>query len=186
MNERLLDAYTCEYSALKSEQLKRIEHRDQIVYLQIVVIGALLGLKSDFTESLVALVVPFPCIALGWIYLVNDQKISAIGQYIRTDLAKRYKDCVLDDRDDRDDSIFNWESWNAKEAGRQFRKFVHLIINIFVFIMPGGVALVISVSSFNSSLANFVMGVEGVLLLVLLVKFLFYSDFKLPWTRKYL
>ena len=129
-----LETAKLEYAALKAEQLKRIEHRDQIIYLQIVAMGALFGTSDKISQTLLCLLVPFPCLALGWTYLVNDQKISAIGKYIRQELESKFGALA---GGNSGTSLFGWEVAHRSDRRRGQRKVIQLLIDIVVFVVPG-------------------------------------------------
>ena len=89
MEDGLLNAYLHEYNKLKDEQIQRIGFRDNMIYVNLVAVGGVAAFAvSDATYLYVLLVIPWVCFVLGWTYLVNDEKISAIGRYIRLVLVK--------------------------------------------------------------------------------------------------
>ena len=86
MNDKktILQVFLLEYEKLKEEQLKRIEFRDQMIYITLGIFGSILSFAlSNKTNLYALLVIPWVCLILGWTYIVNDEKISAIGKYIR-------------------------------------------------------------------------------------------------------
>jgi hypothetical protein len=84
--ESQISVHLEEYKTLKVEQLKRIAVRDHVIYLTIAAVGLLVSAIDKLPNGLVLLVIPWVSVLLGWTYLMNDQKVSAIGQYIRHDL----------------------------------------------------------------------------------------------------
>lgn len=73
-----------EYEKLKDEQTARIGFRDNLIYVALGVFGGLASFAlTDASHMYALLIVPWVCAVLGWTYLVNDEKISAIGAYIR-------------------------------------------------------------------------------------------------------
>ena len=87
---QMLDVYLQEYSKLKDEQAQRIGFRDNLLYVTLAVFGTVLAFALGDKANLYALLVlPWVSLVLGWTYLVNDQKISAIGQYIRYTLVEK-------------------------------------------------------------------------------------------------
>ncbi len=78
-----LNVYLQEYSALKEEQKSRIGFRDNLLYVNLAAVGAIFSFALNKPDNKYALLVlPLVSVILGWTYLVNDQKNSAIGQYI--------------------------------------------------------------------------------------------------------
>ena len=73
-----------EYAALKTEQLERIKQRDTFLNLAIVAVGLAAGFSSQAdVPSIAWLSIPWVSMILGWAYLSNDDKVSAIGWYLR-------------------------------------------------------------------------------------------------------
>ena len=94
MNDKktILQVFLLEYEKLKEEQLKRIEFRDQMIYITLGIFGGILSFAlSNKTNLYALLVIPWVCLILGWTYIVNDEKISAIGKYIRLTLTEKVK-----------------------------------------------------------------------------------------------
>src|SRR5689334_6877107 len=73
-----------EYAALKSEQLERIKLRDNFLNLNLVAL-ATVGVVAiqGSSKSCLWLLVPWICAVLGWAYLSNDDKVSAIAIQLR-------------------------------------------------------------------------------------------------------
>jgi hypothetical protein len=68
---------------------------------------------------------------------MNDQKVSAIGRYIRHGLAPRMADLVPDGV-----PIFGWEAVHRAEAGRRARKLMQLGVELLLFGMSGLTAII--------------------------------------------
>jgi len=83
-----LDIHLHEYEKCKVEQMVRISFRDNLVYATLAAYGAIVAFAAK-DNHLALLVLPWVSIVLGWGYLVNDEKVSAIGRYIRIDLTNR-------------------------------------------------------------------------------------------------
>jgi len=79
------------------------------------------------------------CLVLGWTYLVNDEKISAIGKYIRLTLAEKIKEHT---GHTDVESIFGWETVHRSDSRRQRRKIEQLIVDQITFVISGIVALI--------------------------------------------
>src|SRR5260370_27965300 len=96
-----------EYIKLKDEQTKRIGFRDNLLYTNLLLLSGIVYFV--FASDRVSEWQPYGlllggwvALVLGWTYVVNDQKISAIGGYIRSDLAKRLTN-------GQEETIFGWE-----------------------------------------------------------------------------
>lgn len=75
---------TDERAALKSEQLERIKQRDTFLNLNIVALGLVTALALPGQRPAgIWLVVPWITTILGWAYLSNDDKVSAIARHLR-------------------------------------------------------------------------------------------------------
>lgn len=108
--EQMLTVYLQEYSQLKSEQTARIGFRDNLLYVTLAAQGAIFAftLTNDSNTAITyypLLVIPIVSLILGWAYLVNDDKISEIGRYMRTELNQKIIDCTkfkLEDSQDEE------------------------------------------------------------------------------------
>lgn len=128
-----LDILRDELKVLKDEQRDRIRARDNLVYSLIVAIAAVAS-GTKFAGSAVALILPPVALVLGWTYLVNDQKVSAIGRYLRTDLAPRLS--VLAGAD-----VLRWETAHRSDHRRCQRKGIQLGVDLVVFVLPAATAI---------------------------------------------
>lgn len=134
----VLEVYLQEYDKLKDEQIARIGFRDNLLYVTLGVFGAVIsfGISSKFYYSL--LIVPWVCLILGWTYLNNDEKVSAIGRYIRTDLSERIRSQVSEPEGAQ---MFGWEVAHRGDDRRLRRKLNQLAINSVTFFCSGVVSL---------------------------------------------
>jgi hypothetical protein len=90
------DASLQEYMMLKAEQNLRIAMRDHLLYANLGVVGAVCYFAfSEHGSAHALLVIPWACFILGWTYLCNDEKVSAIREYIGTDLERVLEFVVL-------------------------------------------------------------------------------------------
>jgi hypothetical protein len=128
-----LDVLRDELKVLKDEQRDRIRARDNLIYSLIVAIAAVAS-GTKFAGSAVALLLPPIAIALGWTYLVNDQKVTAIGRYLRTDLAPRLSVLVGAD-------VLRWETAHRSDNRRSQRKGIQLGVDLTVFVLPAATAV---------------------------------------------
>ena len=172
--EQVLTILLAEYGALKSEQLGRIGFRDNLLYVTVGAVGAigavaLGGLGENKKEMLEAfLLVPWVTTILGWTYLVNDDKITAIRQYVDTDLAKRIQKLMQ-----TKNHPFVWEHFHRADSGRARRKNFQLAIDLITFVVSGLGALAFFVlrQKDPDSRAYIFAGVEVLLLVFLSYQF---------------
>src|SRR5579859_8083581 len=84
-----------EYIKLKDEQTKRIGFRDNLLYVNLLLISGAFSFVfagehgADQWKVRGLLLVGWVPLVLGWTYLINDEKISAIGRHIRITLRAR-------------------------------------------------------------------------------------------------
>ena len=128
-----------EYTALKAEQSNRIGFRDNLMYVNMLAVGAVFSFSiahPNHAHSL--LVIPWICTILGWNYLVNDQHISRLGKFFRTDMKPRirfrFPPTIL--------GSFNWEPFHRADEWRKTRKWTQVFVDELTFIVPAAVALI--------------------------------------------
>jgi hypothetical protein len=180
----ILEILLTEYEKLKSEQTQRIGFRDNLLYVTQTLFGGVLAFAlSSPSNHYALLVIPWICVIMGWTYLVNDEKISAIGQYIRSTLDKNIRS-TLDEIENKTTSIpdrealFGWETAHRKDERRKRRKIEQLIIDQITFVISGGVALLVfRVLSPVSTLGiTLLCIIEGLFLLLLMIEIWLYAD----------
>ncbi|MBM0743962.1 hypothetical protein JOY44_20445 [Phormidium sp. CLA17] len=115
----VLEIFFKEYDKLKSEQAQRIGFRDNLLYVTLGLFATIISFAvSNASNYYALLVVPWACLILGWTYLVNDEKISAIGRYIRLTLVERVKEKTgYTDLE----SLFGWEIAHRSDPLRMRR-----------------------------------------------------------------
>lgn len=129
-----------EFEKLKDEQNKRIEFRDQMIYLTLAAIGAVFSFALGNPKLTVTLLVlPFVCLIMGWTYLANDLKITQINSFIKITLLDELNKHLVAGPVDISKS---WESFVLKDKTRFSKKKVQLIIDLFTFILPAVVAVI--------------------------------------------
>jgi len=175
---RLIQFYLKEYQTLKEEQRARIGFRDNLVYVTLVAIGGILSYALTNGANLsVLLVLPVVCFVLGWTYLVNDEKVSAIGKYIRTTLFDRVRELTREP----DINVFGWEVAHRSDKRRVRRKLTQLFVDEVTFVGVAGIALLafLRLAPVISSLLYGIVIAEFVLLVLLFVEILVHSDYKM-------
>lgn len=163
----------CEYERIKDEQKSRIGFRDNLIYATLVSAAAVIAaiLPQQGRTSMLLLLPPVSFV-LGWTYLVNDEKISAIGRYIRNQLAPQ----LMALRGDAT-PIFQWEIVHRNDPRRVSRKFLQLLVNLTTFVIPSAVALVIYWVNARATTPLLTLSVaEAAALAVLAVQIILYAD----------
>ena len=116
-----------EYEKLKDEQSHRIGFRDQMIFITLGAIGSVFSFSIlNPAYSIALLILPFITFVLGWTYLMNDDKITSIGVYIRTTLSDKVKHLTNSETK----SVFEWEEFIKIDRRRTGRKFIQFIIDI--------------------------------------------------------
>lgn len=184
--ERVLQVLLQEYTSLKSEQGARIGFRDNLLYTTIGAVGAIaavaLGGFSSGSGPIrhAFLLVPWVTAILGWTYLVNDEKITAIRRYIDTSLAPRLEKFV---GDSHKNYAFSWEHFHRSDVVRKNRKGVQLAIDLWTFVISGiGAVMAFVVRALQNPPAGnllyfdmFAAAADILILLVLAGQFVAYS-----------
>jgi hypothetical protein len=174
--QQMLEVFLQEYEKLKDEQTQRIAFRDNLLYVTLGVFGAVISFAISSKANYYALlVIPWVCLILGWTYLINDEKITAIGRYIRLTLAEKIKEHTgYEDSE----SIFGWEIAHRSDNRRKRRKIEQLIIDQITFVISGIVALLAFWLLVSKPLlaVNILGAVELILLVVLGVEIVICAD----------
>lgn len=119
-----------EYDRLKEEQKTRIGFRDNLLYFTLAAVTAIVAVTVHSGQSRLLLSVPAICLILGWTYLVNDEKISAIGYYVRDQLGPR-----LGELSSARGTVFGWEVYHRNVAGRTMRKRLQTAVDLFTYLI---------------------------------------------------
>jgi hypothetical protein len=126
-----------EYQSVKDEQKARIGFRDNLLYVTLAVVAAVIAAAAQAKQTSMLLAMPPVCVVLGWTYLVNDEKISAIGRYVRVELGPRLAELT------GTDAVFRWETFHRGDAGRVSRKVVQCAVDLLAFCVVPLAALVV-------------------------------------------
>ncbi|MFE7134013.1 hypothetical protein ACFVIM_24460 [Streptomyces sp. NPDC057638] len=134
-----LAALLAEYHQIKEEQKTRIGFRDNLLYVTLAAtIGTLVAaLQAGRHAPLLLLLLPVAVTALGWTYLVNDNKISAMGRYIRTSLGPRMNTLTQLPL-----MTFGWEHFHREDGRRTQRRSIQCAVDLAVFTGIPAVALI--------------------------------------------
>lgn len=126
-----------EYERLKEEQKVRIGFRDNLLYVTLAAVIALVTVVAQKHDFRLLLLLPPVTFVLGWTYLTNDEKITAIGRYIRCEIAPRMASLLRND-----EVIFGWETVHRIDRRRRSRKTLQLIVDLIPFTVVPSVALI--------------------------------------------
>ncbi|MGR3278929.1 hypothetical protein ACSYAD_28100 [Acaryochloris marina NIES-2412] len=173
---QILEVLLKEYEQLKSEQAQRIGFRDNLLYVTLGVLGGVVSFSVTNPSNYYALlVIPWVCLILGWTYVVNDEKISSIGRYIRCKLVNR----IMEHTGYKaPDTLFGWEITHREDQHRRRRKIQQLIVDEITFVLSGTISLAVFWKLVpNVSLAIYLLsGFELLLLLILGCEIFIYAD----------
>ncbi|WP_055494879.1 hypothetical protein [Streptomyces sp. TP-A0356] len=131
-----------EYQSVKDEQKARIGFRDNLLYVTLAAVAAVIAAAAQAGQAAMLLALPPVCVVLGWTYLVNDEKISAIGAYVRRELGPRLAELAAPDGEERA-AAFGWESFHRGDARRVSRKVVQCVVDLLAFCVVPLTALVV-------------------------------------------
>ncbi|MBW4444316.1 MAG: hypothetical protein KME10_24465 [Plectolyngbya sp. WJT66-NPBG17] len=175
--DQILEIFFKEYDKLKSEQAQRIGFRDNLLYVTLGLFATIISFAVSNTANYYALlVVPWICLILGWTYLVNHEKISAIGKYIRYKLIDKIKEHTgYNDLE----TLFGWEIAHRDDKHRQRRKVLQLMVDEITFVASGLIALgafwfLVPKPPIGVTILSWI---ELLLLIVLGVETFIYADF---------
>jgi len=174
--DQILEIFFKEYDKLKSEQAQRIGFRDNLLYVTLGLFATVISFAlSKPSHNYALLVIPWICLILGWTYIVNDEKISAIGRYIRYKLVDKVKEHT---NYTDVETLFGWEIAHRSDKHRKRRKVQQLIVDEITFVCSGAIALAtfwFLVS--QPPIAVIILSlVELLLLIVLGVEMFIYAD----------
>ncbi|MFJ6663569.1 hypothetical protein [Streptomyces sp. NPDC091383] len=127
-----------EYDRIKEEQKARIGFRDNLLYVTLASVTGVIAISLQGKNVNLLLTLPLVCIVLGWTYLVNDEKISAIGRYIRGELGPR-----LTALSAADSPIFGWEVYHRSDRLRVPRKLMQVLVDMTAYIAVPVMGLVV-------------------------------------------
>jgi len=168
-----------ELKVLKSEQTARIGFRDNLLYVTVAAVGGIGAFALRNQNAAAALLLtPWVTTILGWTYLVNDEKISAIGTYLRDQLRTRLNTytCVPADQ------ILGWEGAHRADNLRMSRKVIQLVVDLIAFVGSGLASIdayVVRSAPLTASLAA-VVAIEALLMLALAWQIILYADLGRP------
>ncbi len=148
-------------------------------------VGAIISFSLSKPEYKYALLVlPLVSIILGWTYLVNDHKISIIGQYIQEDLLKKVQKDIGENNTSLND-IFGWEYFHRDRnpVAQGLRKFQQWLIDELTFVGSGMLGLILFYNEVphKSIIIEVVLLIELILLILIGIEILLYAI--IAWKR---
>jgi hypothetical protein len=165
----LVDVLLREYDALKAEQIQRISTRDNLIYATLLSMAGVAAATLQAGVPALLLLLPPACVLLGWTYLVNDQKVSAIGGYIRHRLRPRLESHT-------GQPVFGWEAEHRRDRRRRGRKVGQLLVDLLTFVGPAAGAIVAYAVTPGTRLLTAVAAAELVAVLALAYQIIRYAD----------
>lgn len=135
-----------EYQSIKEEQRARIGFRDNLLYVTLAAVTAVAAAAAQFPHAGLLLALPPVSIVLGWTYLVNDEKISAVTRYVRTDLRSQLGQAAAV----APEALFGWETAHAADRHRRSRKIIQCGVDLTAFCLVPGAAIVIQWTAFHT------------------------------------
>lgn len=169
MENYLNNFYFKEYEKLKDEQKARISFRDQMIYISLGVIGATFSFTLQYNNYLIILLIlPFICFILGWTYLINDIKISEIGNYIQNKLIPNM---IMTEAS----PIDSWENFHKKAPLRLKIKIIQLIIDISMFCGSAFISIILYFTLNDISTISIIISSIEIILIIFL-SYLFISS----------
>ncbi|MCX7067565.1 MAG: hypothetical protein NTW85_07740 [Methylococcales bacterium] len=93
--------------------------RDNLLYVTLTLFGGIVAYAVSGTNFLALLILPWVCLIMGWTYLVNDEKILALGQYVRDKLSNGLAKALgIDENTAEMAWIFGWETAHRSDKCR--------------------------------------------------------------------
>ncbi|GGT69875.1 hypothetical protein [Actinomadura citrea] len=134
--------------------------------------AAVIATTASADDCAFLLLLPPVSLILGWTYLVNDEKISAIGRYVRADLGPR-----LSALTGEDPQAFGWETAHRSDRRRVTRKYGQLMIDLLTFcLIPASALCAFWFSVGDEPLPVLISVAELAALLALGVQIVLYAD----------
>ena len=154
---------TDEYTTLKSEQLDRIKQRDGFLNLNVVAVGIVVAIAVRTDGSTSAwLLIPWITTIMGWAYLSNDDKVSAIARHIRAAPPTT-------------GALHSWEVGPKGLLPVPVRRYADILIYLLSFAFPTPAAIILYANNHAWSFATVLLATLEVLLSVSLVAMYLFS-----------
>lgn len=179
LDASVLSIYLEEYSKLKDEQISRIGFRDNLVYVNLTAVGGIFAFVLSSEKNYeILLIIPWVCFILSWMYISNDEKVSSIGKYLRTNYSRRVALFLKNSEITSD--FLGWEFFHRSDKRRVGRKILQFAVDSITFVAPGAISLFLYIDNKNHSIDNLFVSIlvtECIILVSTLVKIFRYADF---------
>lgn len=158
----IVDLLVVEYEQLKKEQNSRIRTRDHLFIAMLTASAAVVAatLNAGNRPALLLLLPPVAAI-LGWTYLVNDEKISALGRYIRDELSPHLAEHV-------GAPVFGWERVHRSDERRGTRKQLQLAADLTAFCVLPTAAIIVSLLAGHGSVPTILVAISELFVIAIL------------------
>lgn len=164
------DVLLAEYEALKNESTQRIQQRDGFINLNLLAVAAVASfVANNHSASFALLAIPWATLCFGWVYLANDEKITALADYCEYHLGPALGPDYL-----------AWERSPKRATNiKRTHKAAQLLVDLLQFVAPVICAPIVlwAMTDVDQMWVNMVAGVEIALGLSLGVLFILGSDF---------
>jgi hypothetical protein len=120
-----------------------------LVHIQLIVVGATIGWtfahhgsvgEHGPAHTMLALfpllILPWISLILGWTYFLTDDRVSALGRYLRQELADRIQRLT-----GGAEPVFGWEVAHRSDVDRVFRKVIQFLIDAVTFTGAGALGV---------------------------------------------
>jgi hypothetical protein len=126
-----------EYEHLKEELRLRISTRDNLVYTTLGAFALVIAGSIQTRAAIMLALVPPVCFVLGWTYLANDDRITAIGLHIQRTIGPQ-----LARIGNPGFEVFGWERLHRSDNGRNIRKTLQLTVDLGLYCVTALTALI--------------------------------------------
>jgi hypothetical protein len=169
-----------EYERVKGEQQARIGFRDNLLYATLASMGAVVAAALQVKGQAALLLLPPVSVLLGWTYLVNDEKISAIGRYVREELTPQLAAMANGQEQVSGRArVFGWETAHRSDSRRRSRKYLQLAVDLITFCLaPVAAVIVFWAEGPRAVPLVAVSAVELAAIAVLAVQIVLYADLR--------
>lgn len=118
-----LQAHLEEYRALRAEQTRKVSNQQNLTYLIIILLAAVIGVASSIPSlerleikrelSYILLFTPILTSALVFLYLDHEVMVIRIGRYISKNLRKKVSRLTLAS------NLWEWDEYHRKESQKR-------------------------------------------------------------------
>ncbi|WP_088346941.1 MULTISPECIES: hypothetical protein [Rhodomicrobium] len=170
----LRDILLLEYEKLKDEQRARITIRENLLYIALIVFGAVFSTLFTMAGFDIGYLVLTPVLfVISNAYYYNDEMISRSNLYIRTSLAPRLAAATGLPAHE----LFGWEGF-VRRTRRVRRRFYLFVANLTLYPAASGAALIFFVSRRPqlSRAEELSVLICGLVTLLMLIQVVYYAD----------